>query len=355
MFIDLAKSNRRELPRCDVAIIGAGAAGITMALELEKSGLSVIILEGGYRDFTQLSQDRYQGEVSTGPGFTYPDLDVWRLRYLGGTTNHWTGWCRRIEENVFGQRGFGLGAGWPIKRSDIEDDYRQAVDYCTLGRDIFSAPELLNDLGTANLIESNAVLDTPVWRFPKELQFGGFYRTRLQESAIPIYLGANCCGFTFESGSDRSLTKKVLIKNDFGTEFQLTAGIFVLAGGGIENTRQLLMAAQDVDALNRSDSLGRGFLEHPHGALGAILCGDHSAEDLLGFTDYPRDIDDTQFKVGVGLNENLSAELGLVNTSFTLETLSALPQNSLHGRALKKLWESTQPRSLTSASPGLLG
>jgi cation diffusion facilitator CzcD-associated flavoprotein CzcO len=36
VFIDLANSNRRQLPRCDVAVVGAGAAGITLALELEK-------------------------------------------------------------------------------------------------------------------------------------------------------------------------------------------------------------------------------------------------------------------------------------------------------------------------------
>ena len=61
MFIDLATSTRKELDACDVAIVGAGAAGITLALELEKSGLSVAILEGGQGAWTELSQNRYQG------------------------------------------------------------------------------------------------------------------------------------------------------------------------------------------------------------------------------------------------------------------------------------------------------
>ena len=164
MFIDLAKSNRKVLPRCDVAVIGAGAAGITLALELEKSGLSVAILEGGYRDFTVLSQDRYKGEVTAGSGFTYPDLDVWRLRYFGGTTNHWIGWCRRLEENAFGPRTNDLGNGWPFARADLEDDYQDALEICTLGRDVFDANELLVGLGVKNLIPSNEVLATPVWR-----------------------------------------------------------------------------------------------------------------------------------------------------------------------------------------------
>jgi len=49
-----------------------------------------------------------------------------------------------------------------------------------------------------NLLPSNDVLATPVWRFPKELRFGGHYRYRLQESLVPIYFGANCQGFSFE-------------------------------------------------------------------------------------------------------------------------------------------------------------
>jgi choline dehydrogenase-like flavoprotein len=355
VFIDLAKSNRRELPRCDVAVVGAGAAGITLALELEKSGLSVVILEGGYRDFTELSQDRYKGEVSAGPGFKYPDLDVWRLRYFGGTTNHWIGWCRRIEENVFRPRTNDLGDGWPFARADLEDDYQDALEICTLGRDVFDSNELLGGLGIKNVISSNDVLATPVWRFAKELRFGGYYRYRLQESETPIYFGANCQGFSFEEVEGVTSARKLRIKNDLGVDFELTADCFVLAGGGIENVRQLLVAAEDVKGLLQSDNLGRGFLEHPHGAVGAVLCGDHAPEDLVGFTDYPRDIDDTQFKIGLGVNEQLAAERGMINTSFTMEPLESIPEEALHGEALRKLWESSRPSATKSASSHVIG
>ena len=339
MFIDLAKSNRKVLPRCDVAVIGAGAAGITLALELEKSGLSVIVLEGGYRDYTELSQDRYKGEVTAGPGFTYPDLDVWRLRYFGGTTNHWIGWCRRLEENVFGPRTNDLGDGWPFARADLENDYQQALEVCTLGRDVFDADELLNGLGTKNLLPANDILATPVWRFAKELRFGGYYRYRLQDSEFPIYFGANCQGFSFEEVFGVTSARKLHIKNDLGVDFELTADCFVLACGGVENVRQLLVAADDVEGLKQSDTLGRGFLEHPHGAVGAVLCGDHAPEDLVGFTGYPLDVDETQFKIGLGLNEEFAAERGMINTSFTMEPLESIPEESLHGEALRKLWE----------------
>ena len=355
MFVDLAKSTRSELPRCDVAIIGAGAAGITLALELENSGLSVTVLEGGYRDPTILSQDRYKGEVSASEGFSYPALDAWRLRYLGGTTNHWVGWCRRIEENVFGSRSDGLGEGWPFERDELEAGYSRALEICTLGRDVFDAQQLLADRGEKPIVRENQILATPVWRFPKELRFGGFYRTRIQESAISFYLGANCLGFEFDESGSTARASVAHLRNELGVEFTIRAGTFVLACGGIENTRQLLVAAQDVPSIDRSDVLGRGFLEHPHGAVGAILTGDHSAEELASLTDFPKDIDGTQFKIGIGLDEKYSAEHGLVNTSFTMEPLGSLPREALHGAAVKKLWAVARSKASEESPSRVMG
>ena len=206
-----------------------------------------------------------------------------------------------------------------------------------------------------NLLPSNDILATPVWRFPKELRFGGHYRYRLQESLVPIYFGANCQGFSFEEVDGVVSARKLHIKNDLDVDFEITADCFVLAGGGIENTRQLLVAADDVKGLRQSDTLGRGFLEHPHGAVGAVLCGDHAPEDLMGFTDYPLDIDKTQFKIGLGLNEQFAAERGMVNTSFTMEPLESIPEESLHGEALRKLWESSRPLALKSKSSQVIG
>ena len=355
MFIDLATSTRKELDACDVAIVGAGAAGITLALELEASGLSVAILEGGQGAWTELSQNRYQGEVSTGEGFSYPALDRWRLRYFGGTTNHWVGWCRRLEENVFTQRSNGLGEGWPFQRSDLEPDYQRAMELCTLGRDLFDAETLTTDADLPVLVKATDVLATPVWRFPKQLRFASYYRSRLSESPIKIYFGANCMGFTFEGKTSSPRASLVHIKNENGLDFELSAKFFVLASGGIENVRQLLLAAQSQKQINRSGNLGLGFLEHPHGAVGAVLCGDHTPEDLAGVIGYPKDIDGTQFKVGVGLNEEVSAERGMINTSFTLEPLQTIPREALHGDAIQNLWQSTQPTALGGTGSQVIG
>ena len=82
----------RAVPRdtelaADLCIIGAGAAGISMALELAGSPMSVLILESGGFDPDPQTQALARGEVVGLP--TFP-LEISRLRFFGGTTG--TGW-----------------------------------------------------------------------------------------------------------------------------------------------------------------------------------------------------------------------------------------------------------------------
>ena len=72
----------------DVCVIGAGAAGITLATRLARRGRSVLLAEGGEIDFSAASQKQYEGAVVGDPYF---DLAETRLRFLGGSTNHWGG------------------------------------------------------------------------------------------------------------------------------------------------------------------------------------------------------------------------------------------------------------------------
>jgi choline dehydrogenase-like flavoprotein len=47
----------------DLCIVGAGAAGISIAREWENSPLKVVLLEGGGFDFEPEIQDLYRGEI----------------------------------------------------------------------------------------------------------------------------------------------------------------------------------------------------------------------------------------------------------------------------------------------------
>jgi choline dehydrogenase-like flavoprotein len=51
MFIDARQIEPGSALSCDVCVVGAGAAGIPIALELDGSGLAVLVLEAGGRRF----------------------------------------------------------------------------------------------------------------------------------------------------------------------------------------------------------------------------------------------------------------------------------------------------------------
>lgn len=47
--------------QADICIVGAGAAGIAMAMELIDSGLEVLLLESGGFEFDAKTQSLYEG------------------------------------------------------------------------------------------------------------------------------------------------------------------------------------------------------------------------------------------------------------------------------------------------------
>ncbi len=108
-----------------VSIVGSGPAGITIARKLAAAGIPVVIFEAGGTDFTEDSQAFYAGKTV---GDTYFDLDITRLRYFGGSSNHWAGWCRIMDDIDFQAKSWVPDSGWPIRRIDI-DPFLDEVHY----------------------------------------------------------------------------------------------------------------------------------------------------------------------------------------------------------------------------------
>ena len=85
--------NGQEL-QADLVIVGAGAAGISLALEFLDSHHQVLLVESGNLEADADTQSLDEGSVI---GLTYPPLEAARARYFGGTTNMWTGWCKPLD------------------------------------------------------------------------------------------------------------------------------------------------------------------------------------------------------------------------------------------------------------------
>ena len=129
MILDAEKGFGHAPPRYDLCIVGAGPAGITLALELEATGLRVCLLEAGGAVYEAESQRLFEGEVVAAQ---YPPLRDTRLGALGGSTQVWAGWCRPLEPLDFEPRDWCNAGGWPFGFDHLRPYYARAHDLCGL-------------------------------------------------------------------------------------------------------------------------------------------------------------------------------------------------------------------------------
>ena len=86
MLIDFRTAAAGTEIEADLCVIGAGAAGITIAREFAGRPIRVCLVESGGFDFDDETQALCQGEAA---GTRAPrELEISRLRYFGGTTHH---------------------------------------------------------------------------------------------------------------------------------------------------------------------------------------------------------------------------------------------------------------------------
>jgi choline dehydrogenase-like flavoprotein len=130
MILDLNELPDGHVLLADLAIVGAGAAGITLAREFAGTGHRVLLLESGGLELEGPVQELYEGEVV---GMTYPPLETARARYLGGSTNMWTGWCKPLDPIDFQPRPWLGLKGWPVTRDELQPFYLRAQEIVEAG------------------------------------------------------------------------------------------------------------------------------------------------------------------------------------------------------------------------------
>lgn len=242
----------------DACIIGSGPAGLTLARALTAQGWQVLVLEAGQAHVEPEQQADYEGEVVS----DLPLNPQWsRLRCLGGSSNHWGGFCKALDPVDFEPKVAGLATDWPIRASDLEPWAREAEDILEIGR---PAPER----------SYGCHLRIVQMRYSPPVQFGHKYRAWIEgHDRVVVALGA--CATGFEENAGR--IEAVMAQDEQGQRFRLRARHFVLCAGGIENCRLLLWAHADSGGriVREPRALGRYWCEHPHFTLGeAVLDAD---------------------------------------------------------------------------------
>lgn len=252
----------------DVCIIGAGPAGITLALRLAEAGWSVVLLEGGGHEYSPRSQAFYKC-TSTGVELYAEET---RLRYLGGTSNHWAGRCRPFTASDFAVAPPVDLPGWPIAYEEVERYLPAAMDIVDLprGADFRAVNTGLN----GGDFDADRFLLSPPTRFAQK------YAAALNDTAgLDVFINCNCVDLEFDPASGEL---KAAVVSDYARHRErVTARNFILATGAIENARQLLNSASLVSAgvVKKEGLTGRCLMEHLNVDMGTFILKDDQGTD----------------------------------------------------------------------------
>ena len=255
MHIDFNASVHTLPAMVDFCVVGSGPAGMTVALELERAGRSVLLLEGGGLEQSKESQDIYKGDVI---GDSYYQLDQARLRYLGGTSGHWGGWCCQLEESDFQKKEGFEDAHWPIEKKDLDPFLERALAILDVPP---PRPDVVVD-------REFGIRETSMSK--SHTRLGQKYRERLDASTTLTYVtSANLTGLK----TDGQQVVGATVTNYAGHSASVKAKRFILAMGGIENSRMLLWWNHQANGklVDARAPVGRYWMEHPDFMIGYAL------------------------------------------------------------------------------------
>jgi choline dehydrogenase-like flavoprotein len=253
----------------DICVIGAGAAGIALAQEFIGSRMRVLLLESGGLDEEADTDLISRGESI---GLLHHGLHEGRSRAFGGTTKLWGGQSIHLDDIDFEARSWVPYSGWPITKADLDPFYARAETFLGISEVYDERVWQKFNIKPPDFDSSKLGYKSTVYTvFSSTRDLGKFYRDEFEKSSnVQVLLHANAT--KIHTNIYASAVKHLDIRTLEGKTGHVTAKVFVLCGGGIENARLLLLSNQtETNGLgNRHDVVGRFFQEHPKAYCGVL-------------------------------------------------------------------------------------
>lgn len=350
MILDGQQQAHGTTMTTDVCIVGAGPAGIAMALELQGSGLQVLVLEAGGRTETKDEQRMARGESV---GLPYFPLDKARIRAFAGSSNHWREWsgmrARPFDPLDFEARPDVGRDGWPFDRTTLDPHYERAQELCDLGPFDYRTATW-SDTDAPPLGLDSSVAETVTFQVAALGAFPARWSAIEGDGDTTLLLHAHVLEIVTGEGVRSGRTEHLAVAAGPGHRFTVEATVFVLACGGLENPRLMLASrgSGDHGVGNGRDVVGRYFMEHPHVNTGVVVPSGRRIDTGL----YERRVTDGTDTISmVKLTDAILRREGLLTSAWSLVPTSSV-KVSPTGRALVGLKESVSHRAVL---PGTFG
>jgi len=290
----------------DCCVVGAGPVGLSFAIEAAEAGQRVLLVDAG--DIESGKRDVVPGPTEILDDDRHAPVELVTRQGIGGTSWLWGGRCVAFEPIDFEERDYVPDSRWPIGIDDVAPWYDRAAQHLDAGAAVFRSPEPdwagLDEFHMSNLE-----------RWARKPKLGPRLGARaLAHPRVDSLLSARLVDIVRDD--DGSVASLVVEQGQM--RMPLRAASFVLAMGGLENTRFLLEVQRRMpDAFGGLDGpLGRFYMGHATGSIADIVLDDPArAADL----DFVRDEHDTYIRRRFTLSEDAQRRHRVLNTSFYLD------------------------------------
>ena len=254
MIHDLLNETPQAGLTADICIAGAGAAGITLAVESARKGKKVLLLEGGGAVREDSSQALYDSEIV---GLAHRGIHTGRIRVKGGTTVRWGGQILELDAIDFTARPGIPDSGWPFPKTELISFYERALHLEGLANVERSDEAVWRDLGLPFTQFDD--LDAYLSRWCPEPNFARLHnKTLTTHPNIHLWLHSSVVELIIEGGTATGIRCRTLT----GVETVFHARNYIFALGGIESSRFFLQPRPGGLPWNRSGLLGQHFQDH---------------------------------------------------------------------------------------------
>jgi len=259
----------------DTCVIGAGAAGLALALALGRSGLRVLVIEQGGFDPGEISKTEVRDDIISRQ--THDPRHRTNREAVGGTLMGWGGRCMPFDPEDFSARCGRHLHPWPISFDDYARWIVPAAEFLDTTPD-FQMPEppgwpSVDGVSVARVERLNALGQADALQ--RQLKHG--------HAPVDLLKRTQLLSMRWSAGSQYRVQEiEVLHEGQVAT---LPCRQVVLACGGLETTRILLLEqARHPDVFGgSSETLGRFYMGHLTGAVAQIMFQDPDMCDSFGY------------------------------------------------------------------------
>ncbi|MGA9286103.1 MAG: GMC oxidoreductase [Solirubrobacteraceae bacterium] len=299
----------------DIAVVGAGPAGIVLALEMARSGRHVLLIDSGGN--SRKPDVQRLGDLA-GEDPMHVPMSLATSRQLGGASNLWGGRCVPFDPIDFKPRSITGDARWPVSYDELQPYFQRACDWCVCGDAIFDVRNVPG-LATRSLVPGfpdGLVQASSLERWSLPTNFGQQYHTALVDTpGLTLLTNLTCTEIVCDP--TRSRVQHLVARNLDDRLVKISANHYILACGGLEATRLLFASNRShPDGLgNHSGHLGRWYMAHVESRIARVHFATPAAETVYN---HERDPDGVYVRRRITFSEECQTDDQLPNVAMWL-------------------------------------